>query len=200
MSQAGKFREFRIMIACHGRRDALLPVPLAAAKARATHCRRGHEFTPENTYRRPNGERLCRICRRAERKRKPREHPPGPNGRPPHRPTPQLRQIVERMVTILGASHAQCAAVIGLSPTTLAKHYQPELRKAQLAVHSMVAQTYIAKVLGGTGAPGDPRDWKRADTAALIWYTKTQLGWTEAESDNDIGVRMLPLGRDFRDI
>lgn len=29
-----------------------------------THCKRGHEFTLENTYRKPNGNRGCKICRR----------------------------------------------------------------------------------------------------------------------------------------
>lgn len=30
-----------------------------------THCDNGHEFTPENTYRRPSGTRDCRACIRA---------------------------------------------------------------------------------------------------------------------------------------
>jgi hypothetical protein len=29
-----------------------------------THCKRGHEFTPENTYVQPNGRRVCRTCKR----------------------------------------------------------------------------------------------------------------------------------------
>lgn len=29
-----------------------------------THCKRGHEFTAENTYVRPDGRRSCRQCRR----------------------------------------------------------------------------------------------------------------------------------------
>jgi len=29
------------------------------------HCCRGHELTPENTYVRPNGHRVCRECTRA---------------------------------------------------------------------------------------------------------------------------------------
>lgn len=33
--------------------------------ARKTHCMRGHEFTPENTYIKPNGTRRCKTCHRA---------------------------------------------------------------------------------------------------------------------------------------
>lgn len=29
-----------------------------------THCKRGHEFTVENTYRRSDGKRKCRACER----------------------------------------------------------------------------------------------------------------------------------------
>lgn len=45
------------------------PVPrakiAAATRARAakiTHCPRGHEYTPENTYRNAKGKRICRAC------------------------------------------------------------------------------------------------------------------------------------------
>jgi hypothetical protein len=34
----------------------------SAVNARKTHCIRGHEFTPENTYVDPRGKRQCRHC------------------------------------------------------------------------------------------------------------------------------------------
>jgi hypothetical protein len=32
-----------------------------------THCKRGHEFTEENTYVKKDGARDCRACRRERR-------------------------------------------------------------------------------------------------------------------------------------
>ena len=40
-----------------------------AVNARKTHCVHGHEFTPENTVRRPRGWRDCRKCARAADRR-----------------------------------------------------------------------------------------------------------------------------------
>jgi hypothetical protein len=38
----------------------------SAKNARKTHCKRGHEFTPENTYVKPGGgARACRVCHNA---------------------------------------------------------------------------------------------------------------------------------------
>ena len=39
------------------------------ANARKTHCKRGHEFTPENTYVSTNGGRRCRPCRRLRQRK-----------------------------------------------------------------------------------------------------------------------------------
>jgi hypothetical protein len=36
----------------------------AAANAAKTHCYRGHEYTPENTYLSAKGQRKCRACNR----------------------------------------------------------------------------------------------------------------------------------------
>lgn len=58
----------------------------AGIHARKTHCKRGHEFTPENTYVAQSGGRMCRECTRlyhgyagglpmAERTHCPQGHP-----------------------------------------------------------------------------------------------------------------------------
>lgn len=39
----------------------------SARNARKTHCPRGHEYTPENTYIQPQGWRCCKTCQRARR-------------------------------------------------------------------------------------------------------------------------------------
>lgn len=39
----------------------------SALNARKTHCKRGHEFTPENIIPAPNGGRHCRTCVRTAR-------------------------------------------------------------------------------------------------------------------------------------
>ena len=47
------------------RENIIRGVGYTAVQARKTHCNRGHEFTPENTYRwRDSGARACRACRR----------------------------------------------------------------------------------------------------------------------------------------
>ena len=43
------------------RRLGLSPTSASSDK---TRCKRGHEFTPENTYVHPSGSRVCRACKR----------------------------------------------------------------------------------------------------------------------------------------
>lgn len=50
--------------------NGLRGISFAAVNAKATHCKYGHPFTPENlsTYYRRNGERICLTCHRKRSK------------------------------------------------------------------------------------------------------------------------------------
>lgn len=45
---------------------------------RKQFCKNKHEFTPENTYVRPNGDRQCRTCTRLRKRAKAAAKPPKP--------------------------------------------------------------------------------------------------------------------------
>jgi hypothetical protein len=132
----------------------------------------------------------------AGRPRRPRKPP----GRPPHVPTEESRRFVGALVTTLNLNHEQVAAVMGLNAKTLRKHYRPELKEAKLKIDIAVHQTFVAKCLGGTGAKGDPHDWRKADTKALIWYTKARMGWTDKADVGISGDVTIKLGPEYKDI
>ena len=46
------------------RENVLRGEGVAAINARKMHCKRGHEFVGANTYIAPNGQRVCKECKR----------------------------------------------------------------------------------------------------------------------------------------
>lgn len=58
---------------CDNRTNSLRGFSASALNARKTHCIHGHELTEENTYRKPDGGRQCKPCRReTDRERRAR--------------------------------------------------------------------------------------------------------------------------------
>lgn len=55
------------------RENILRGVGVTARNARKTHCKRGHEFTPENTYTEKGGRRTCRTCKTEREKKRAKE-------------------------------------------------------------------------------------------------------------------------------
>lgn len=68
------------------RTNTLRGAGATAINARKTHCKRGHEFTPENTYEHPLG-RNCRTCLRSNaRELRARSHAGMPANHPSETP------------------------------------------------------------------------------------------------------------------
>lgn len=58
-----KSAETRARISAATRANLVGPARENASK---THCKHGHEFTPENTHISPHGRRICRACKRED--------------------------------------------------------------------------------------------------------------------------------------
>jgi hypothetical protein len=79
---------------------------VAAENAAKTHCKHGHEFTAENTYVYPSGDRGCRICHSAAVKEWARVNRPASGHRPEdktHCPQGHPYDEVNTFVNVRGA-------------------------------------------------------------------------------------------------
>jgi len=89
-------------------------------------------------------------------------------------PTDKDRAQVEAL-SGYGLPFAQIAAIIcdGIDEDTLTKHFKTELVSGKAKANSMVGKTLYQKATGG-------------DTAAMIWWSKTQMGWKESNVEKFI--------------
>ena len=90
-----------------------------------------------------------------------------PVGRPRMVPTDEERKQVGQMVSV-GIPQQQIAMVIrdGIDRETLTVHFGKEIRESKILANAAVGETLFNKVLNG-------------DTAAAIFWAKTQMGWRE---------------------
>lgn len=86
-------------------------------------------------------------------------------GQNKHIPTAQNINDVSLMVKC-GVQTKYIAAEIGISEPTLFVHYKDVMNKARATAHKNIGLSIYNKALSG-------------DTAAQIWYSKTQMGWKE---------------------
>ena len=82
-----------------------------------------------------------------------------------HEPNDNSRKQVETSAG-LGLPHEQIAALIGIDDKTLRKHYRAELDIGKAKASASIARSLYNKALGG-------------DTTAMIWWTKSQMNWSE---------------------
>ena len=96
-------------------------------------------------------------------------------GRNPFEPTETERKQVEAL-SGYGLPLDQIAGLVrkGISVETLTKHFAEELVSGKAKANSQVGRTLFQKAAGG-------------DTTAMIWWTKTQMKWSETQKVEHTG-------------
>lgn len=89
-------------------------------------------------------------------------------GAPPHEPTKTTRELVQ-LHTIAGTTQETIASIIGIDPKTLRKHYRDELDQSKAKANATIGGALFNKAKSG-------------DTAAMIFWMKTQAGWKETKA------------------
>lgn len=102
-------------------------------------------------------------------------------GQPPFQPTDAERKQVEAM-SGYGLPIEQIAVLVrgGIDSDTLRKHFATELIAGKAKANSGVGRTLFQKAMGG-------------DTAAMIWWSKTQMRWAETQKHEVSGADGGPL-------
>ena len=97
----------------------------------------------------------------------------------PHVPTDESRKLVES-TSGLGLPHEQIATLVGIDDKTLRKYYRQELDSGKAKANSQIAKTLYNKAVAG-------------DTTSLIWWTKSQMRWSETVKQEVTGAGGEPL-------
>jgi len=112
----------------------------------------------------------------------------GPNGgarpgagRPAFEPTDAERKQVQSLSGV-GLPIEQIAVLVrdGIDTDTLRKHFAAELVSGKATANEQVGQTLFQKAIGG-------------DTTAMIWWSKTQMRWSEVQKHELTGADGVPL-------
>ena len=103
----------------------------------------------------------------------------GKRGPQPILPTDEQRRLV-RAYSGYGIPQRDIALLIGKSIDWLDKHCRAELDVGLAEVHAKVGRTLVAKALAG-------------DTACLIFYAKSQMGYREVSKFEHSGTNGGPI-------
>ena len=102
-------------------------------------------------------------------------------GREGFKPTDSERKQVEAL-SGYGLPIEQIAVLVrdGIHVETLRKHFATELVAGKAKANSGVGRTLFQKAMGG-------------DTAAMIWWSKTQMRWKEVQQHEITGADGAPI-------
>jgi hypothetical protein len=103
-----------------------------------------------------------------------------------HKPTEKTRAIVRRSAGLGLPIPNICALVGHIDPKTLNKHYAEEMGIGKAEANATVADSLFNKVKAG-------------DVTSMIWWTKTQMKWSETvkqeisgEGGGPLTIQLLP--------
>ena len=95
-----------------------------------------------------------------------------------HVPTDATREMVTRFARV-GTKQDDIAAVMGIDPKTLRKHYREELDFAATHAIEQIGGALFTKAMSG-------------DTGAIIFWLKTQAGWKETSKiEGDLNLKVI---------
>jgi hypothetical protein len=102
-------------------------------------------------------------------------------GRMPFEPTDAERKQVEAL-SGYGLPIEQIAMLVrdGIDADTLRKHFSSELVSGKSKANAQIGRTLFQKAMGG-------------DTTAMIWWSKTQMRWSETQKHELTGADGAPL-------
>jgi hypothetical protein len=69
----------------------------------------------------------------------------------------------------VGTPHDAIARVLDISPATLYRHFDRELKNGKAEIHAKIAKNITAMALSG-------------DKTMMIYYSKAQMGWRDRTS------------------
>jgi hypothetical protein len=101
-----------------------------------------------------------------------------------YQPTPESRRHVMTMAGF-GIRQDEIATMLEIDKKTLHKHFRRELDTGMIQANVRVAQALYTNAV------------THNNVAAQIWWTKTRMGWKEAQ-DLNIGGTNTPLNVSFR--
>jgi hypothetical protein len=103
------------------------------------------------------------------------------SGRKAFNPTDSERKQVEAL-SGYGLPIEQIAILVrdGIDSDTLRKHFSTELQSGKAKANAQVGKTLFQKVMSG-------------DTAAAIWWSKTQMRWKEVQQHEHTGADGGPI-------
>jgi len=97
-----------------------------------------------------------------------------------HVPSEEWRRQVET-ASGYGLPHEQIAVLVGIDDKTLRKHYRKELDQGMAKANAQVVKSLFGKCTSGD------------DTTAMIWWTKTRLGWKDLSRVEHVGSEGGPI-------